>query len=221
MSRWIVGVDFGQRSDRTAIAAVEVVQPPPPNDLGAGGPVRWPKSFLDLRYLERLPVGLAYPEQCARIAALLDRTRELERAEVVVDATGVGVAVADQLREVLARGFYELTITAGGRVQEDGNRLSVPKRDLVSRLSVAMEQRRLRVAPGLASARPLLDELGNFNVTISGAGHDSYGARKGHDDLVLAVSYAVWLADGVGQGSAFIEFMRQESQRLGVKVNPW
>ncbi len=44
----------------------------------------------------------------------------------------------------------------------------------------------------------LIDELGAFDYTISPTGHDSYGndwRKNAHDDLVLAVSMAVWVGD--------------------------
>jgi hypothetical protein len=42
----------------------------------------------------------------------------------------------------------------------------------------------------------LQTELGHFELKISQAGHDSYGAwREGtHDDLVLALAVALWYA---------------------------
>lgn len=201
MTRWCVGVDFGRQSDRTAIAALELL-PSVGDD--------WVRPFLDVRYLHRLPVGTPYPEQCSFIAELVDGTPELRRADVIVDATGVGVAVSDSLREVMGRPFTELTITGGRVVKADGRKLSVPKKDLVSRLAVAMQQRRLRVSPGLDEADALYKELGAFSVSISESGSDSYGAKTGHDDLVLAVSYAVWKADARGQGAAFMEYARRE-----------
>ena len=210
MSTWTLGIDFGQRNDQTAIAGLEITA------------VENAKSLLALRYLHRLPVGMTYPHQCAFIGALVESTPEFERARIAVDATGVGVAVVDQLREHLPRGFTELTITAGATRSRDGNRLSVPKRDLVSRLAVVMQARRLKVAAALEEAADLFGELASFGVTISDSGHDSYGATTGHDDLVLAVSYAVWLAEDTGHGAVWMEYLRDRAggsdgkrQRLG------
>ncbi|OIQ84061.1 hypothetical protein GALL_341410 [mine drainage metagenome] len=221
MNRWILGVDFGQRSDRTALAGVEVV-PCEDVDVDADGLVTTArKPYLDVRYLHRLPLNMAYPDQCAFIANLVEGTPELARAEVVVDATGVGVAVADSLREVMRRGFKELSITGGAQATQDGNRISVPKRDLVSRLAVAMQSRRLRVSPGLPEAAALFDELGNFGVNISDTGSDSYGARTGHDDLVLATSYAVYLADQPDHGLAWLAYLRRQGVPVSTNARDW
>jgi hypothetical protein len=211
MNRWILGVDFGQRNDRTALAAIEVV-PYVPVDVPDAAPAR--KPFLVLRGLHRIPLNMPYPEQCSFIAALVEGTADLSGADVIVDATGVGVAVSDSLREVLRRGFTELTITGGAQATQEGRRLSVPKRDLVSRLAVCMQSRRLRVSDNLSDAVALLDELGNFGVNIGDLGRDVYGARSGHDDLVLATSYAVWLAERGSQGAIWLEFLRRQTANL-------
>jgi hypothetical protein len=73
----------------------------------------------------------------------------------------------------------------------------VPKRDLASVVQVLLQSSRLRIGEGLAHARTLTEELVNFRVKITLAGHDSYGTgaewREGnHDDLVLALALACW-----------------------------
>lgn len=208
---WFVGVDFGRNGDRTAIAAVESVPAPPDANR------RLPRPFLDVRFLDRLPLGMPYPEQISRLAGLLEHD-ELGGARLAVDATGVGVAVADLMREQLRSPFTEIVITGGAQVIVDGSRQSVPKRDLISRLAVAMQARRLRVSPGLPDAEALRSELANFGVKISDSGSDSYGSRTGHDDLVLAVSYAVWVASSGGQGDAFLESWQRRAAREGIQV---
>lgn len=212
MNRWVVGVDFGQRSDRTAVAAIEVVPFVPTEEAP------FPKPQLQVRWLHRYPVGMDYPTQCALLAGMLDGTPELERAEVIVDATGVGVAVVDTLREHLRRPFTELSITGGSKAKTEGHRRSVPKRDLVSRLAVVLQQRRLWVSPTMTEAPVLRAELDNFAVNISDNGSDTFGAKSGHDDLVLALSYAVWLTELPSQGTAFLEHMKNESIRHGIAV---
>jgi len=51
----------------------------------------------------------------------------------------------------------------------------------------------LKVAASLLDAPVLLKEFQDFRVTFTSAGHAIFNARQGqHDDLVLAVSLAVW-----------------------------
>ena len=74
----------------------------------------------------------------------------------------------------------------------------MPKRDLVSVAQVAFQTERLKIAATLPDAPVLTRELQNFQVKISlDTAHDTYGAwREGaHDDLVLAVCLALWIAE--------------------------
>jgi hypothetical protein len=195
-----VGIDFGRNFDRTAVAVLDVVSQDLDEVTGKRPPAR-----LWVNYLHRLPPRLPYPAQVSWIANFMD-AQELRGASLAVDATGVGVAVVDLLRLEIRQGFHELSITGGNAATSEGTRHSVPKRDLVSRLSVAMQSRRLQVRADLPLATELLGELERFEVTINESGRDSYGAGTGHDDLVLALSYAVWMAERGGSARAWIDF---------------
>ena len=86
----------------------------------------------------------------------------------------------------------------------------MPKRDLVATLAVAMQQGRLKVAAVLPEAALLQEELQNFQVKMSVAGHDTYGAgddwREGvNDDLVLAVGLALWVGEQAAAMPLLIE----------------
>jgi hypothetical protein len=67
----------------------------------------------------------------------------------------------------------------------------------VSSVQLLLEQRRLRIAKGLPDAPVLVRELLNFRVTITPSAHETFGAwrENEHDDLVLAVALAAWLAE--------------------------
>ncbi len=179
-SRFTVGLDLGQMQDYTAIAVIEAV--------GNG---------YHCRHLERAPLGTSYP-------AIVQCTKELMQApeiasdvELVVDATGVGVAVTDLLEQAGLR-FVPVSITGGDRVIQDGNLYKVPKRDLVAAVQVLLQEDKLQFAEGMALVDTLVKELLDFKVKINPqTAHDSYGAwREGsHDDLVLALALAVWAAE--------------------------
>jgi hypothetical protein len=72
----------------------------------------------------------------------------------------------------------------------------VAKGLLCSTVQSLLQGGRLRVAPGLELAETLRDELLNFEVKVTEAANETYGCwRSGkHDDLVLAVALAVWVA---------------------------
>ena len=89
-------------------------------------------------------------------------------------------------------------ITAGHAVTagDDGS-WHVAKKELVSRLQVLLQTRRLQIARALPDADLLVKELQNFRVKVTVAANEVFEAwREGqHDDLVLAVAIAVWLAE--------------------------
>jgi hypothetical protein len=179
-----VGVDLGQSNDYTAVCVGERVG----EGSGIGAP--W---GLHVRHLERFR-GLPYPEVCDRLEGLLARLAAPH--ELVVDATGVGAAVTDLLRERGLR-FAAVTITGGDRTTRDGRGgYRVPKRDLVAGLQVLLQSGRLKIAAGLPDTETLRQELLAFRVKVSASGHDSYEAwrEEDHDDLVLAACLCAWLA---------------------------
>ncbi len=143
-------------------------------------------------------LGTPYPEVARHVFRLMHTPPLQDNAVLAVDATGVGRAVVDQLK---AHGlsFKSVVITAGHKESRDGDIYRVPKRDLIARPQVLLQEgnRRLKIAPSLPEAGTLVEELLNFCHKISDAGNDTYGAwREGqHDDLLLALCLAVWAAD--------------------------
>ncbi len=177
---FFVGLDPGRSADHTALAVVERV--------GAEG-----GDVLHLRHLERYPLRTPYPEIADAVANLMAR-EELGGAELFVDGTGVGVAVADLLG---GRGlwFTSVTITGGGKTTGGGRSYGVPKENLVAALEVPFHNGAVRVAEGLAAWPALRAEMLNFRRKVSPkTGRDSYEHRRGsdHDDLVLAAALACW-----------------------------
>ena len=142
----VIGADLGQAQDPTALAVAEVHPPE-----------------FHVRHLERLPLGMPYPRVVERIADLFDK---LPDATLVVDATGVGRAVLDQMREAGLEPV-PVTITGGRHTSFDGLHWRVPKQALLRPLVAATEAGRLKVArgtyrkqmPSCASCRPSRDGL--------------------------------------------------------------
>jgi hypothetical protein len=182
MNRFFIGLDLGQAQDHTAISVVEII--PVKNEEKSA-------ILFHVRHLQRFPLGTPYPDIVKSVAAML---RSLSDAKLVVDATGVGRAVVDLFK---AENIYpmEILIHGGDSTGHDGLLWRVPKRDLVSMLTVAFQTGNLKIASALPDAKTLIDELLNFKVKINlKTAHDSYEAwRDGqHDDLVLSVALACW-----------------------------
>ncbi len=175
---FIVGLDLGKETDPSALAVVE----------GRGRDLR-------LRHLERYALGTPYPDVVGKVAALLAHP-SLEDAELVVDATGVGGAVADMLRGRGLR-FVPVTFTGGERERLEAGSWRVPKAAIVSALDAALDSGRLKVAEGLPLWPAMRGELLAFRRKIDErTARVSFEHRTGagHGDLVIATALACWWA---------------------------
>jgi hypothetical protein len=109
-------------------------------------------------------------------------------ARLLLDSTGVGDPVYDQLRR--------------SGLQVEGYKFTnASKKDLVENLSIAIENQTISIPP----IPELLSELGLFGYKISQAGVTSYGAPEGyHDDCVIALALAAWQLSKPKANPAFI-----------------
>lgn len=200
---WVAGCDLGQSNDPTALSIVEWRK----GTLSLNS--EWerhtrldllpekPAERLVVRHLERLKLGLSYPEVVQHVKQTLARPPlDAPTTKLIIDETGVGRAVGDIFVQAGMRP-QRVTITAGTEetTAPGFNRWSVAKQILVSRLDAALHTGSLRIAKELREAGPLAEELKNFQRSVSAAGRATYAARVGmHDDLVLATALAVWWA---------------------------
>jgi hypothetical protein len=173
-----ISVDLGQSNDFSAISIVEL------NGI----------TFL-VRYLERFPIGTDYTNQVERIAHVLENIRGKGLNPLfVVDRTGVGRAVTDMLVARKEKPIM-ITITGGNVIKRIGQEWNVPKRELISPLILAFQNKNIRIPQSLPDAGPLTKELLNFKLKVTKTGMDTYEAEKAgmHDDLVLSLAMATFV----------------------------
>lgn len=197
-SHWHVGVDLGQSHDPTAICVLETKHAEIPDWAGTYDVPRLKadreayQEPYNVVYLERLPLGMAYPEQVLYVAGLISR-EPLINPTTYIDYTGVGRPVYDLFQAARVPGIVGVTITAGKDPQRSPAGWSVPKNILVSGVQAKLHTGQLKIAAGIPDAPALLKEFQDFRVSFTTAGHAIFNARQGkHDDLVLAVSLAVF-----------------------------
>ena len=183
-----LSLDLGQAGQFTALAVLE----------RPGTDEREP--IYGLRYLQRFPLGTPFTQIVGDVGRLIGKLAlDDEYPTLVVDQTGVGKPVIELFNGAALRAsIVPVCITAGQQasVMEDGTRL-VPKIELVSSLQVLLQGRRMQVARGLPAAQLLARELQNFRVKVPLTSGDSLGTwrENRHDDLVLAVGLACWMAE--------------------------
>jgi hypothetical protein len=181
--RYFIGLDLGQAADYSALACIEKTE-----------------QQYALRHLERYPIGTPYPSVVSQVRALISKP-PLAGCTLVPDATGVGRAVVDLLLEAnLAARIVPVTITSGHKPTSDGRGgVHVPKKDLVAVVKAALQKQCLQVSASLPLAQTLVRELQTFTVQLTEAGNETFGAAndRAHDDLVLAISLALWAAENM------------------------
>lgn len=186
-------------------------------------------SEYHIRHLERWDIGTSYVRVVDHTLELIDnltKTQEIEDTEarvnnpaghpweptsapiLGVDHTGVGIAVVDLFRsKPIPIPLVAMTITSGtashARPQADDayHPWTVPKAELVGPMLVAAQNGRLKISPQLPHADTLGREMQQFRMKLRAGGTISYEhlADRDHDDLVLAVAIAAWIAHKIDQ----------------------
>jgi hypothetical protein len=201
--RHAIGLDIGQAVDFSALAVVSQVATPGAFDHQTDTYI--PIWQMQLRWLERPPLGTAFGTVVSRAVALRndpslivkgDRTlgQRDEYPPIVLDSTGVGAPLVEMFQTQHDVDPVPISITGGAVVSPSLLGFRVPKQDLIAALSVQLELRQLKIARELTLAGELLNELKNFKMqTSASTGRTTFNAAEGfHDDLLIATALATW-----------------------------
>lgn len=185
--RIVSGLDLGQAADWTALVVTEVTRVPDPDRPLNTVP------HVAVRHLHRWPLGTGYPQIVADVKDLYSAP-PLANTSLVIDRTGVGRAVYDMFSQAHIRaGLRPLTITGGQGSTVD----TVAKIELVGAVQALLGNRRLKIAADLDLADTLQRELETFRVKVNiFTRNEAFEAwrERDHDDLVLALAMACWIA---------------------------
>jgi hypothetical protein len=187
--RYYLGVDLGQISDYTALSILEA---------HAGDEGNLPGYHV--RHLHRFPLGTSYLSIVDDVCLLLERKPLWNDCQLVLDLTGVGRPIGELFTEA---GLKPIGITITGGVswhRERWNDWHVAKSLLVSLVQKFLSSERLVIAKSLPHAGILKKELRDFRVKVTKAANEVYESREGaHDDLLLSLSVALFVAEHPGQ----------------------
>jgi len=113
-------------------------------------------------------------------ARIVNIAKRYNNARIVLDSTSVGSPISDDLKR------------AGVHIQDfTFTRKSKP--ELVEKLTISIEQRKIRIPDN----EDLIDELGAYGYKMTESGNVTYSAPIGlHDDMVMSLALAVWPLKG-------------------------
>ena len=187
-----LGIDLGQQHDHTAIAIIQRTL----TNTGRRNHYDYQPIFetqFSLAHIEQFPTGTPYTEIVEFLRKLMQREPLIHRTDLIVDASGVGRPIYEQIaaRVKYVHRKFDITITGG----PNANNNNIPKRDLIATLQLAMETGQLLIPATLPNRTAFTEELANFKSRIRQSGHTQFEApAREHDDMVIAVSLAAWRA---------------------------
>lgn len=173
---YIIGVDLGGvGQDRTAVSVGHIEG-----------------DMITIIECITLPENIRFDEKYRMIANVAKRFGE--KTTLVLDATGLGAPIVEAVRTMCPR-TIGVTITAAQESnQKDLLNWTVPKSVLVGCVQQTLG-RSMKVSKLCNMYEDLKQEMQNFSYKANTKSlTDSYEAARGHDDLVMSVSYVAWFS---------------------------
>jgi hypothetical protein len=190
-----VGIDLGQKHDHSAVAVLEV-------RLNSAY-----EQYYFGRYLHRFKLGLLYGSVVKQLQKLNNELRATGGSKDVsitwaVDATGVGAGVAEMITKALPTETVIAIYLTGGitTTMPSWCEVHLPKSQMISALVAAFSSGTMHLPANARELDSVIEELTSYEIRVSEAGWDSYGAFKtgAHDDLVTALGLSLWSAQTNG-----------------------
>ena len=161
-----------------------------------GGEDYSPEPNFEVVLLERRQES--YVKIVERVGKIVEAAGGQDRVDIIIDATGVGAAVADIFWD---QGIpvTKAMITSGTRAHWEHRIQYIPKADLIGKANKLLQQRRVKIASGLKEAQVLQDEIRNYRYQITTNRSQTFGPWRAsqHDDVLFSLCLALWRADSM------------------------
>ncbi len=133
---YAIGIDFGDVRDYTALVLLQRIEPAGDSPSGDGMLVQ---PHYHLRQVKRFPRRTETPDVITYLQNLMNRPTLRDRVVLIADASGMGAPIVQQMKQ---HGLGAIPMIITGGAQANGN--NVPKGNLIMRLKLLLEQRRLK-----------------------------------------------------------------------------
>ncbi len=184
------GLDLGKRQDHTALVVLELTWEYGEKNHATQGIALHPR--LTVRQAPRLPLDTETVSIPAFVRSTVQKFAPRygspkTNGTLLIDATGNGHTVVELLRrESHGLRLSPVCISSGRTAKHlKDSYLSIPRTDLLTRLKLLFERKRISIEKTAPGFEVLQRELIHFEP----AGH-----QQEHDDLVMALALAAWQA---------------------------
>jgi hypothetical protein len=188
LSKYILGLDPAQLHDWSALAAIK---------MEWNGTIRrYRYSLVAMERRQQVPYDEIVEWATAGLrTTIFQRSMSQGSPELVLDATGVGIAIKDMFQKTGVP-VKAVTITVGNGWELVGSTWHLGKARLIGTFLGVLDSGRLQVNPNLPIWSQLERELVSYRAEISAQGHAKFEAAPGeHDDLLFALALAIFWAE--------------------------
>ena len=184
----IIGLDLGQQDDYTVVSVIQIIETPVGSDI----------YKYKLIFLYKFQLKETYTSIVLWVADFIKTTFDPNAYILVVDYGGPGRPVVDLLEEHELN-LIALTTTGGLEANwRNGNRITVPKRELITSLEVVFQSQKLSIHKDIMHLKDLEKEILNFEGKPKANNSVKFeAAYKHHDDIIMSLSMAIWYAESI------------------------
>lgn len=204
----IMGLDIGQKVDRTVITLLERLQGYADDPFEGKNKVG--KTLYRLAYMKRLPLDTPTPQQVDIVRRTYDRIiekynkdRPAGKSEIkptlIMDLGHTGQSHFDEYIE-LGMHVYGINFLGEAATSDrspDRGVYNVRKIDLTSALSVLTENKRLIIPHDIPDRKLIIAELARFTWKFTRSGQTTAENLRDtdHDDIVSSLMVAAWYGE--------------------------
>jgi hypothetical protein len=196
----VLSLDLGKMQDHTCYTISEILPEVRENKASRRTKVK----TVNVRDIQRLPLGVSYHDISDHIYQVFNderlwlvnpKTKYPILPTMLVDAGGVGDAVADDLSRRLGLLFVRYRLVRGtAEIRKARRNYTVPRTRMFEQLYAAFTDGRINIDPKLKLAEALIGELGNLRPEANEeTGYVRVVHREGaHDDMAICLASTNW-----------------------------